>query len=154
MATFSDEITALLQADTTLTSILTGNIHNYPSTGRKGLERLLTPQAFNGVIGLIKPTAIVLEIDEKVDNQIVGQNTSIVVPIYIWLYNDSTPDANGLDPYTPIAAAFDRLYALLHLAQITDACQILYVGGTKYKRDPDLQDAAFWRADFNVYAYR
>lgn len=154
MATFSDEIVTLLNADTTLMATLTGGCYNYPAGGRKGLNRILVPTAYDGQVGLIKPTAVVLELDEKPSMEIVGHNTSVIVPVYVWIYNDGDPDANGVDPYTSISTAFDRLYSILHLAQITNACQILYQGGTKYKRDPDLQDAAYFRADFNVYAYR
>lgn len=150
MASFGDEIVALLNTDAVLVATLPGGIYVYPDTGKKGLTRLLSPKAFNEVNGLIAPCAVVLELEEDSDHQIVGQFMSAVTPIVVWIYDKAYTDTK----YTVIETAYNLIYNDLHLAQIGNACQILWKSCVKYKREPDLKDAGFFRARFNVYAYR
>lgn len=147
---FCDEIVTLLRADLPLVAILTGGIFSYPSSGRKGLTRLLQPTAYDEVNGLLKPCAIVLEWDADDDGQIVGQSMSQVTPIYVIVYDKGDSETG----YTNIIAACDRLFTLLHLTQITDACQLLHQKTVKYKREAALKDSGYFRMIFNVYGYQ
>lgn len=146
---FGEDITTLLLADATLTNILTGGIYAYPETGRKGLTRLLSSPAFDTTSGLLKPTALVLELDDEPDGDIVGLSSSTQTPIVIFIYDAGLTD----DKYINIKAAHDRIRNLLHLSALSNACQILYEGSTKHKREPNLKDAAYWRVRFNVHGY-
>lgn len=147
---FTSEIVSLLEADVTLMTILTGGVYEYPDTGKKGLTRLLSQRAFSEQSGLIAPCAVVLELDEQSDNQIVGANMSGVTPIVVWIYDKAYTDTK----YQNIENAYNRIYTLLHLAQIAGACQILWKSCVKYRREADLKDAGYFRATFNVYGYR
>lgn len=146
---FGEDIVTLLSADSILMNILTGGIYAYPETGRKGLTRLLSSSAFDTTSGLLKPTALVLELDDEPDGEIIGLSTSTMTPIIIWIYDAGMTD----DKYVNIKAAHDRIRNLLHLSALSNACQILYAGSTKHKREPDLKDAAYWRTRYNVHSY-
>lgn len=150
MTSFGTSIVTLLKDDTTLYGVVEGRIYEYPETGRKGLTRLLTPDAFDEKSGLLKPIVLVLETDDTADGQIVGLSTSYVTPIAVFIYDKGTTDVK----YDSIIAAHDRIYSLLHLTQIANAAQVLYQRTVKYKREPNLGDAAYWRAMYNVHAYR
>lgn len=150
MTTFGEETVELLESDLTLRGILTGGIYNYPETGKSGLTRLLTPTAWDDQNGLIKPVAVVLELDEQGDGQIVGANMSGVTPLAIWIFDKAYTDVG----YSIIDSAYNRIYTLLHLAQIGGACQILWKSTVKNRREPLLKDAGYYRSTFNVYGYR
>ncbi len=150
MTSFSAEIVTLLKADATLVATLSGGIYEYPIVGRKGLTRLLSPLAFDEVNGMVKPVALVLELDDEPDGEIVGLSTSFKTPIAIFIYDKG----DTKDKYTAIETAHSRIYSLLHLAQIGNACQVLYDKTVKYKREPNLLDAAYFRTMYNVHAYR
>lgn len=150
MTSFSAEIVTLLQADATLVATLSGGIYEYPTVGRKGLTRLLSPNAFDETSGFVKPAALVLELDDEPDGDIVGLSTSFKTPVAIFIYDKGDTNVK----YTNIETAHSRIYSLLHLAQIAGAAQVLYDKTVKYKREPNLLDAAYFRAMYNVHAYR
>jgi hypothetical protein len=147
---FGADIVTLLKTDATLVATLTGGIHEYSDTGRKGLTRLLTADAYTEATGLLKPTALVLEMDDMPDGEIVGLSTSFVTPIAIMIYDNGNTDVK----YANIITAHDRIYHLLHLASISNAAQVLYDKTIKFKREPNLKDAAYFRAMYRVHAYR
>ena len=147
---FGASIVALLKDDDTLYGVVEDRVYEYPETGRKGLTRLLTPDAFDEKSGLLKPIILVLETDDTADGEIVGLSTSFMTPVAVFIYDKGTTDMK----YDNIIAAETRIYSLLHLTQVTDAAQILYQKTVKYKRQPDLGDAAYFRAMYVVHAYR
>lgn len=151
MTTYADSITTLLSGDATLTAILTGGVHNYSGLGRKGLERIQTSQAFSPTTGIIKPVCIVLMLEERPDGQAFDPGSgymSTVTPVYTYLYD------NGDAGYGAIAQAQARIYTLLNAQQIPNAFQVLWAGGLRDKREPLLQDAAFYRDDWRVHGFR
>lgn len=127
-----------------------GGVFEYPDTGRKGLTRILSPQAFDKETGLMVPVAMVLETDDMTDGQIVGMSMSFVTPVAIMIYDRGDTEVK----YTNIEAAEARIFSLLHLTRIDNACQILYEKTVKYKRESNLMDAAYFRAMYSVHAYR
>lgn len=147
---FGSEIVDLLKADISLFGVVEDNVYEYPDTGRKGLTRLISPSAFDEHTGLIKPVVIVLETDDMTDGEIVGKSMSFSTPINVLICDRGDTKVR----YDNIIAAHDRIYSLLHLAQIDNACQVLYVKTVKYKRWPDLKDCALFRAVYSVHAYR
>lgn len=150
---FGTEIVTLLNTDAALLTLLPGGVHFFSEGGRKGLNRVAIQEFFDTQIGLQKPGIIVIETDEQADDQIVGKDTSFVNPIAVFIYNQGDPDKNGNDPYAVIEQAKALVYADLHLAQITGACQILYRKTIKDKHEPILKDAAFYQMVFNVHGY-
>src|SRR5260221_94035 len=131
---------------------LTGDVWNYPDTGRKGLTRLLSPVAFSEATGIVKPSAVVLQLKETTDFQIVdpvsGYNSTIT-PIMIWVYDSGFTDAG----YSNIEVASKRIYQLLAYQQLAGMFQILFEGYVAQdKREPLWKDAAFWASKYNVYS--
>lgn len=144
---YAESITTLLNTDSTLTTLAAGGIRYYSNLGRKGLERIQTSDAYDKTTGLLKPLVIVIETDQQADGQIVGTNTSFIVPVYTWIYD------RGDNGYATIERIFNRMYSVLHLAQIPNAIQVLYRTVARDKREPDLKDAAYYRAIWNVHGF-
>lgn len=146
----SDTVASPLKPGTPLETLLPGGIYNYPDTGRKGLTRLLSPNAFSEADGMLKPAAVVLGLKDTADQQIIDPTSgynSTVTPIMIWVYDKGTTDVG----YSNIIAACGRIYLLLAYQQLTGMFQILYDGTVKNKREPDLKEAAFYMAKYNVF---
>ncbi len=146
----SDTVASPLKAGTPLETLLSGGIYNYPDTGRKGLTRLLSPKAFSEADGMLNPAAVVLQLKEISDGQIVNPTdgyNSTVTPINIWIYDKGTTNVG----YENIKLANDRIYLLLAYQQLTNMFQILYDGTIKDKREPDLKESAFYVAKYKVY---
>ena len=154
---YADEVVALLNADATLTSLLPGGVHNFPEAGRKGLNRVQIPGAFDPKVGLLNPCALVLELAETPTGEAVHMPNgymSTIVPEVIFVYAQGDNDADGNSPYTIIENAYNRIYSLLHGAQINGAFQVLWKSTVRDKREPDLHDAAYYRSIFNVHGFR
>jgi hypothetical protein len=153
---YADAIVTLLNADAVLTTLLPGGVHNFPEAGRKGLNRVQIPGAFDPKVGLLNPSALVLELQEMPTGEAIhmpnGYNSTIV-PEVIFIYAQGDNDANGNSPYTIIENAYKRIYTLLHGTQITGSFQVLWKSTVRDKREPDLHDAAYFRATFDVHAF-
>lgn len=149
--TYASAIVTKLTADTALMAMLTGGVHDFSDVGRKGLNRLQVPGAYNEQTGLLKAVAVVIESDETPTYEAVNAADgymSTVTPIFIFIYD------HGDNGYGTVKAAYDRIYTLLHARQITGAFQVLWVGAQRDKREPLLKDACFYRADYRVHGYR
>lgn len=150
------EIVALLSADALLASLLPGGVYLFPSSGRKGLNRIQIPGAFDPQVGLLKPIAMVYEAREEPTGEAVHMPMgylSTVTPESVLIYAQGDPDADGVNPYTIIRNAHDRIKALLHGQQIDGAFQILYKDVIRNKREPNLKDAAYWMAMYDVHGW-
>lgn len=152
---YGDTVVTILKANLDLSNLLTGGIYNYPESGRKGINRTSLPEAYypasSTTPGLLKPTAIVVEHDEVADGQIVSPNTgikSVVVPIYVWIYDD------GGKGYEVISAAWDIVYTLLADRRIEGGFQALLRNTLKNRRDRDMQDACCYQAKFDIHGLR
>src|SRR5260221_1956149 len=138
MSSFAQEIVNLLNADTTLSSILTGGVWNFSDGGKNGLSRIQIPGTFDNQTGLIKPVCRVAEFREVADKQTVDTQTgyhSRVTSVVMRIWD------NGNNGYGTINTAFQRIYQLLAYQQVTGACQILFQRVLRDKRDPLLKDA-------------
>lgn len=148
---YASEIVTVLTADPTLMSILTGNVLNFPDSGRKGLTRTQVADAYDPIVGLLKPIAIVLEANEAADGQAVdgaGVYMSTQTPISIYVYD------HGDSGYGQIELAYNRIYTLLHGQQIPGAFKVYWQSTLRDRREKNLKDACYYRIDFRVYGYR
>jgi hypothetical protein len=154
---FADEIVTLLNADATLLTLLPGKVHNFPEAGRKGLNRVQIPGAFDPTVGLLNPTALVLELQETPTMEAIHMPNgymSTITPEVLFVYAQGDNDANGNSPYIIIENAYNQIYKLLHGTQIAGSFQVLWKSTIRDKREPDLKDAAYFRSTFNVHAFR
>lgn len=136
-----------LNADGTLTGLLTGGIYADQNLGRAGINRTNTPAAYtNGIVQpllLVKGRAV---IPDGALRDPADQTTSTRQVIELWLIDDG--DA-GFDT---INLAADRCYEML---------QMQYVGGGHVEfisqlaeRDPERNHAATIRAEYEVVAVK
>ncbi len=148
--TYADSMAALCTANNPLMAVATGGVYVYPDSGRKGINRLQLPLAFDPKLGLLKPTVIFYELDETADNQAVdalGYQTT-QTPVSVWVYD------HGDAGYGTVADIAERIIKLLNFQAIPNAFQVIYTGVLKNKREPNLKDAACWGLKFNVHGFR
>jgi hypothetical protein len=142
-----DSIVTLLEADTGaggVATLLTGGIYTYEETGRLGINRNKTPNAFDTTTKILKPCAVVRDSNTVSDGVIaddVLKNMSYQESVRIWLYNDG--DAG----YSTINTVQDRLFALLHGVRVS-GCVLRWQVDIKTERDPSLNNACMARSDF------
>jgi hypothetical protein len=148
--TYASEIVTTLNASAPLLMALVGGVYDYTDTGKKGLTREITPQAFDDVTGLIRPTAIVLELSGEMDGQAVSPNTgyfSTVSPVLIRIYNNANLG------YAVIIDAEAQIRVLLNNQRITGGFQTIWKSTLKNRRDPELKDAAWYQATYQVFGW-
>lgn len=134
-------IKTVLEADATLLATATGGIYDYDETGRLGLSRTTTPDAFDSN-EIIKPCILLKRRSRTPDNVLrddANQYSSAVDVIECWLYED-----NGL---SNIETMSSRIYTLLHAKQISGTFQVLWIGDVQPFRD-DAMDAMALRSDY------
>jgi len=148
MTTYIEQAQAALLANPQLVALLTGGIHLFPDSGRKGLTRLQLVQAFSTTTGLIQPVCIMYQTKTSFTGEAVSMERkfqSTKTPISMWIYDDG--DAG----YDAIDAANDLIYSTLYGFRLTNGYQILWGDTIKYKREPLLEDACYYQ--FVCYAY-
>lgn len=139
----ASQIKTLLTANTALMAILTGSVYTDDETGRDGIGRTTTPAAYDAD-GFLQPCAYVKE-RAQVGNWggALGNSgfTGTRQVIEVWVYDDIA--------YTSIVPALDLLIPLLQRTLVTGYGRLRYLGFIK-ERAPDLNQAAFYRLDFEL----
>lgn len=156
MSHASDARTALA-ANAPIMALLTGKAYTYSGvaaasggngTGRLGINRDSTPDAYDAITLLLKPCALCKQRGEVPDGQIndpVDQAQSYRAVVEVWLYSDGAAAA-------PEAAA----------ALIITLFHERYVGGSRFSlinkiddfRDLEMDRANVIRLDFEVVKVR
>lgn len=134
-------IKTVWEADGTLLATATGGIYDYDETGRLGINRTTTPDAFDSN-ELIKPCVLLKRRSRTPDNVLrddANQYASAVDVIEAWFYED-----NGTSNIETMAA---RAYILTHAKQISGTFQVLWAGDTEPVRDEEM-DAIVMRSDY------
>lgn len=142
-----DDFKTRMEADATLMAILTGGVYTKAETGREGITRDTTPDAFDGD-GYLLPCALVRQRGLTpdgvlLDEMAVQASTAQVVEIY--LYEDSG--------YSNIDAALARLFVLFFGHQFSDSFPLEWAGTpvTRGKDEGALIGASLARQDWVVY---
>lgn len=139
-----DDFQTLLEADGTLMAILTGGVYTKAETGRDGITRDATPDAFSS--GFLVPCALVKQRGLVPDNAIRDseeQETSAAQVVEIYIYEDSG--------YTNIDAAVARIKTLLVGHLFSDSFEVEWFNMIDRERDTGaLQGASMARMDFSV----
>lgn len=139
-------IQAVLAADSTLTSILTGGIYRFEETGRNGIGRDSTPNAYSED-GFLLPSAVlhpraILPWGGLQDSSDQSQSTRQMVEVYLY--------ADGDTGYEALETARNRIYTLLHHTFLDGAGHLKKVEETEAMPDPVLNNASVWRLVFSV----
>src|SRR5690348_14819186 len=99
----ASDAAAVLDADTGAggaATLLTGGIYTFDETGRLGINRDSTPNAFDTTSGLLKPCAIVKDRGRFPDGGVaddVTQRVSYRQLVEVWLYDDGDASKTVLD---------------------------------------------------------
>lgn len=140
-----EQIATILQADSSLTAILSGGIFVSGDLGPAGITRDSCPDCFDAD-GYLLPCAIVKQrgdIPTFEAGDVAGKVTSANQVIELWLYQDTT--------YTAIDAAKPNIYRLLQGAVLPDSFEIYLSNTLSRQRDTGaLQDASMERVDYVV----
>lgn len=130
-----------IAADAGLAALLVGGIYTFAQTGRNGISRISTPEAFDG---FLQPCAVIKAGAVDPVAPIRDSAAAIRQIVEVSLYDD------GDSGYDAINAARDGVIALLDRRWIDDAGFVRHVGGADDGRDPKLNGAAVVRIDFEV----
>ena len=140
--TIAASVEAILTADASLVTLLTGGIYTYQETKRLGLNKTTVPAAYDAN-GFIKPCALVKQRSRVPTSAIKDagtQTTSEAAVIEAFLYSD------GND--TPPETAANRVYVLLH-DQIIAGGYMQLINQIDDWRDETLDFANLIRLDFS-----
>lgn len=138
-----------MDADVTLTAILTGGVYTAGAVGIEGISRDTTPLAFDAA-GRLKPSALVRQrglvpTGDVLDPITQQASASQVVEIYVY-------QRQG---YTSIDTALARLYTLFQGYQFSDSFEVFYANQIDRERDEGaLSGASLARIDFIVHSIR
>jgi hypothetical protein len=134
-------IKAVLEADATLLALATGGVWSFDETGSEGINRTLTPAAFDAN-GILKPCVLVSARDANPGFNIAddsGQYMDVrqVVECYLFQFGG----------YATIESMAARCYVLLHAKMISGAGRVDWAGDRRLGRDLDL-DGNVTRVDY------
>lgn len=125
----TDEIRALLAADTALLAIVTGGAYTFAGLGRLGIGRAGTPNAY-GTDGYLRPLLVV----QAGETETVEGENGALTPITVTVYNDGDQGAAS------VRSAAARVRVLLDGAWIAGAGRITWRGEQLDQRDPKLNN--------------
>lgn len=122
----------VLSADATLLALATGGVWSFDQTGAKGINRTLTPAAFDAY-GAIKPCVLVSARAANPGYNVQDDNGQIVdvrqiVETYLF-------EANG---YSVTDSMASRCFALLQAKRFTGIARCEWAGSIRLGRDEDL----------------
>ncbi len=143
----SESIKTILEADSNLTTILTGGIFTFDETGYMGVTVTTTPSAFTGPV--LKPCAVV-----KARNKVAGfsiidekeQVTDFEQVIEIWLMQANSTET--------IEQAEGLVYTLLHNKRIINNMPIRWMRTSEGDEMPDMAGAMFILTEFRLYGLK
>jgi len=125
-------IYTILHADATLLALATGGVWSFEQTGEKGINRTLTPSAFDS-FGLVKPCVLVSARAANPGYNVQdddGQYTDVRQVVECYLIQDSG--------YATIESMANRIYTLLQAKFISGAGRVDWAGSIRLGRDLDL----------------
>lgn len=138
-------IRTILAADATLLATATGGVWSFAQTGEKGINRTLTPTAFDSV-GIIRPCILVSQRNANPDPSIqddTGQVMGVRQVCELYFFQDSS--------YSAIETMKSRCYTLLHAKRLSGMIRTEWAGDIRLGRDLDL-NAFVERVDYlNIY---
>lgn len=125
-------IYTVLHSDATLLALATGGVWSFDQTGEKGINRTLTPSAFDAY-GVIKPCVLVSARAANPGFNIQddsGQVVDVRQVVETYLF-----EPNG---YSVIESMASRCYTLLHAKQFTGIIRCEWAGSVRLGRDEDI----------------
>jgi hypothetical protein len=132
-----------LADDAVLMALLLGGIYSVEQTGRSGISRSSTPDAYDAA-GFLQACAVLKAGETRQASPIRDSENGAAQALEIYLYDD------GDSGYGAILTARDRILALLDRQWIDEAGYIRWLGGAEDLRDPKLNNAALARVDFEL----
>ncbi len=141
----SEVIRAALAGDAALAGLLTGGLYSYEQTGRNGISRTMTPEAYDaGGGGFLRPCAVVKAGEARAASAMRDAVGGLRQKVEVYLYDD------GDSGYETITEARDLAVALLDRRWLAGAGYVRHVGGGDDERDAKLNNAALARVEFEV----
>ena len=141
----SEAIRDVLAADATLAALATGGIYSYEQTGRNGISRVTTPNAYQPG-GFLKPSVVVKAEAAKTVPAIRDSASGAQQMVEVYLYDDGD---HGFDT---LSSARDRVITLLDRQWLSGIGYLRQISGADNERDPKLNNAALVQIAFTVTA--
>jgi hypothetical protein len=132
-----------LAADDGVADLLTGGIYAFEATGRNGISRVTTPEAYDAG-GFLKPCAVVKMGSATKAAAIRDDRSGMRQRVEVYLYDDGDRSFDTIhEAAAAVSATLDRQW-------IEGAGYVRQVGGMEDQRDAKLNNAALVRVDFDV----
>lgn|GEM_PF-4227285 len=141
--TFISILQDFLADDAVLMALLVGGLYTYEQTGRSGISRSSTPDAYDAA-GFLQACAVLKAGAARQTEAIRDETGGATQALEIYLYDD------GDSGYGTILTARDRMVALLDRQWIDGAGSLRWAGGVEHLRDPKLNNAVLVRVDFDL----
>jgi len=134
-------ILAVLEADATLLALATGGIYSFDEAGSEGINRTLTPSAFDSN-GIVKPCIMVSARNANPGYNVgddSNQSMDVRQVVECWFFDHAA--------YSTIESMKDRVYTLLQAQRLSGPYRVDWAGDYRLPRDMDL-DAFQERQDW------
>lgn len=141
--TFISTVQTFLADDAVLMALLVGGLYTVEQSGRSGISRSSTPDAYDAA-GFLQPCAVLRAGNVKRVSPIRDHRNGAAQVLEIYLYDD------GDSGFGAILTARDRIIALLDRQWLPGAGSLRWAGGAEDLRDPKLNNAALVRVDFDL----
>lgn len=138
-----DVLGEVLAEDDVLAALLAGGVYSYEATGRNGISRRNTPDAYDAG-GFLQPCAVIRAGETEGVRAISDAQAGMAQRVEVYLYDD------GDNGYGAILTARDLIIGMLDRRWIEAAGHVRWAGGADDLRDPKLNNAALARVDFMV----
>ena len=148
--TVADDFQTAMQDDTGaggVNTLLTGDIYTFNDTKKLGLNRDVTPDAFDDTSRKLKPCALVRARAEVPDGGITDdtdQDTSWRQTVVVFLYNDGNTSSATLETVAR------RLYVLFHGQRVSNRL-VRWRQTALDEREEPLDNANRVRVNFQVF---
>ena len=139
----SEAVRDVLAADATLAALLVGGIYSYEDTGRNGISRVTTPDAYESD-GFLRACAVVKAGDVRQGSAVRDARVGVRQTVAVYLYDD------GDNGYGTILTARDWVVGLLDRMWIDGVGWVRQIGGADDGRDAKLNQAAVVRIDLEI----
>lgn len=146
----ADTIKTLLDADVTLTALLTGGIYTNTTISEIAVNRHTSPSAFQpGNLSFLRPLLIINQRVERPMGGLADSDTSYQSTyqiVELWYYNDRGAG------YATLDSAASRVYTLLNGERLTGAFDVRRISHLA-SRDSAYQNAPIINDEYAIVAY-
>ncbi len=147
--TVESDVKDIINADSTLTGLLTGGIYTYDETGRLGISRQTTPSAFSGAT--IKPNLVIWNDGGSASFDIIQEYPFTASTTEIVQLRFRSSETNAI---TTLTSAMNRARQLLHGARLSGGGHLYWFDDITMPIEQDLLRAKLFIQTYHLQVVR